>query len=94
MCLNTIGTISNDQLIQDAAEQSITSCSCGTTMCTDSAVRFATDRNTGDFRGFGHVEFEEEDAAEKAVAVAGTNVAGRPIRVDYSVPRAPKAKTW
>ena len=64
--------------------------SCGTI----TAIRFATDRNTGDFRGFGHVEFEEEDAAEKAVAVAGTNVAGRPIRVDYSVPRAPKAKTW
>jgi len=65
--------------------------SCGTI----TAVRFATDRNTGEFRGFGHVEFEEETAAEKAVAVAGTMVSGRPIRVDYSMPREKKeAKAW
>ncbi len=33
---------------------------------------------------FGHVEFEEEDAVDKAVALAGTDVAGRPIRVDFA----------
>ena len=33
---------------------------------------------------FGHVEFESEEATEKAVAMAGTTVEGREIRVDYS----------
>ena len=49
-----------------------------------SSVRFATDRETGDFKGFGHVEFYESEATDKAVAMAGTNVCGRPIRVDFA----------
>jgi len=56
-----------------------------------SGIRFATDRETGDFRGFGHVDFDSAEAAEAAVALAGTPVGGRPIRVDYSVP---KQREW
>lgn len=37
-------------------------------------VRFATDRETGEFRGFGHVDFADENGPEKAVAMAGTPV--------------------
>lgn len=37
-------------------------------------VRFATDRETGEFRGFGHVDFAGEDGPEAAVAMAGTPV--------------------
>lgn len=37
-------------------------------------VRFATDRETGDFRGFGHVDFADEDGPDAAVKLAGTNV--------------------
>ena len=33
---------------------------------------------------FGHIEFESEEATEKAVALAGTRVDGREIRVDFS----------
>lgn len=47
-------------------------------------VRFATDRETGDFKGFGHIEFYETDATDKAVAMAGTDVMGRQIRVDFA----------
>lgn len=47
-------------------------------------MRFAEDRESGEFKGFGHVEFEESDATDNAVALAGTDVMGRPIRVDYS----------
>jgi nucleolin len=57
--------------------------SCGTI----TSVRFATDRETGEFRGFGHVEFEEGDAAEKGVGMAGMDIGGRPVRCDYAQSR-------
>ena len=50
-----------------------------------SAIRFARDPEKGHFCGFGHVDFDSAEAAEAAVALAGTPVGGRPIRVDYSV---------
>jgi nucleolin len=53
------------------------------------SCRFATDRETGEFKGFGHIEFVESSATEKAVALAGTMVAGRGIRVDYAEARKP-----
>ena len=49
-----------------------------------SSVRFATDKETGDFKGFGHVEFTETEATDKAVEMAGTDICGRPVRVDYA----------
>lgn len=49
-----------------------------------SNIRFAEDRETGQFKGFGHVEFVETDATDKAVALAGTYVMDRAIRVDYA----------
>ena len=35
------------------------------------SVRFATDRETGDFKGFGHVSFADSSSTDKAVAKAG-----------------------
>ncbi|KAJ1447656.1 hypothetical protein M885DRAFT_428987, partial [Pelagophyceae sp. CCMP2097] len=52
--------------------------SCGTI----EGVRFSTDRETGEFRGFGHLDFDSADAATAAVALAGADVCGREIRVD------------
>jgi nucleolin len=51
------------------------------------SVRFATDRETGDFKGFGHVSFAETEATDLAVAKAGEFVAGRAIRVDFAEDR-------
>ena len=48
------------------------------------SIRFAEDRETGAFKGYGHVEFVETEATDKAVALAGTYVMDRPIRVDYA----------
>ncbi|ACI64177.1 predicted protein, partial [Thalassiosira pseudonana CCMP1335] len=48
------------------------------------SVRFAEDRETGAFKGFGHVEFVESEATDKAVELAGMDVMGRAIRVDYA----------
>jgi nucleolin len=47
-------------------------------------VRFAEDRETGKFKGFGHVEFSTTEATDVAVALAGTDVCGRAIRVDFA----------
>jgi len=65
-----------------ADEDSITAtfADCGTV----TNVRIATDRDTGQSKGFAHVEFEEDDAVDKAIAKTGTELDGRAIRVDYA----------
>jgi RNA recognition motif-containing protein len=44
-----------------------------------------TDRDTGRSRGFGFVTFEDDEAADKAMAALnGTELDGRTIRVDVA----------
>jgi nucleolin len=52
------------------------------------SVRLATDRETGDFKGFGHVEFASTESTDKALELAGTDLNGRNIRVDYAPGRS------
>ncbi|KAL8100560.1 hypothetical protein AgCh_032712 [Apium graveolens] len=47
-------------------------------------VRFTMDRETGDFRGFGHVEFATVEAAQKALKLAGRELVGREVRLDLA----------
>ena len=35
-------------------------------------------------RGFGHVDFVSPDSCKKAVELAGSNLDGRPINVDFA----------
>lgn len=52
-------------------------------------VRVAVDRNTGWPRGFAHADFADLESAIKAhEKLATTHIAGRLLRVDYSVKRA------
>jgi nucleolin len=51
------------------------------------SVRLATDRETGEPKGFGHVSFDDTAAVDKAIAKAGEYLKGRPIRVDYAEDR-------
>jgi len=54
------------------------------------SVRLPTDRDTQQRKGFGYVEFGAQASAVKAFeALQGTELFGRPIRLDYSHPRAP-----
>lgn len=48
-------------------------------------AKVVTDRDTGRSRGFGFVTFEDDEAADKAVAALnGTELDGRTIRVDVA----------
>jgi len=49
-------------------------------------VRIAKDQE-GYSRGFGHIDFDSPDSAQKALAMAGTPVDGREIRCDLSQPK-------
>ncbi len=54
------------------------------------SVAVITDRETGRSRGFGFVEFETEEAAEKArEALDGQDMGGRPLRVNEANERRP-----
>ncbi|ONL93135.1 phragmoplastin interacting protein 1 [Zea mays] len=49
------------------------------------SVRFAVDKRTGGSRGFCHVEFQDDESLEKAIAMNQSKLQGRPVKVAYSV---------
>ena len=49
-------------------------------------VRFAMGED-GSFKGFAHVQFSDGACTDEAVKMAGTDINGRAIRVDYAPPR-------
>jgi len=56
---------------------------CGTLV----DIFWMTDRETGDFRGIGIVEFETQEQADKACAKNGVQFMGRDLRINYARPR-------
>mmetsp|Transcript_108695 Transcript_108695/g.306309 ORF Transcript_108695/g.306309 Transcript_108695/m.306309 type:complete len:338 (+) Transcript_108695:44-1057(+) len=51
-------------------------------------IRLATDRETGQMRGFGHIDFANADEASRAVTMLnGASLGGRDLRVDIARPR-------
>jgi len=51
------------------------------------SARVITDRMTGQSRGFGFVEMEEEDAAKAISALNGSQLGGRTLTVNEARPR-------
>ncbi|KRX00657.1 hypothetical protein PPERSA_00884 [Pseudocohnilembus persalinus] len=54
--------------------------SCGNIL----GARIATSRDDGRSRGFGHVDFDSQETANKALAFNGQDFQGRPIKVDVA----------
>lgn len=50
-------------------------------------IRWLTDRESGDFKGCGFVEFYSTESVDKFVAKNGEKLMGRPIRIDYAKSR-------
>lgn len=65
--------VDNDWLAQEFAE-------CGDV----ESAHVQMDRNTGRSRGFGYVHFKTADAVEKALALNGKEIDGRPVNIDKS----------
>jgi len=54
-------------------------------------IHWLTDKETGDFKGCGFVQFGNPDVALPiAVKLHGANFCGRTLNIDYSKPRPPK----
>jgi len=85
-CLEVyIGNLSwhvDEQTIRDTFQE------CGAI----ETIRFAEDRTTGDFKGFGHIKFQETESTDKAVALSGIDVLGKTMKVQYALgkPDVPK----
>eukprot|EP00591_Stephanopyxis_turris_P012554 CAMPEP_0195507850 /NCGR_PEP_ID=MMETSP0794_2-20130614/1216_1 /TAXON_ID=515487 /ORGANISM="Stephanopyxis turris, Strain CCMP 815" /LENGTH=413 /DNA_ID=CAMNT_0040634663 /DNA_START=62 /DNA_END=1303 /DNA_ORIENTATION=+ len=53
-------------------------------------IRWLTDRESGEFKGCGFVEFYSTEDVDKFATLNGKDVKGRSIRVDFAKPRAPR----
>lgn len=59
--------------------------------CKIESIRFAEDKATGEFRGFGHVDFADDESLEAAMKLDQQLVLDRPLKIAYSVPQKNKA---
>jgi len=48
------------------------------------SIRFVEDKATGEFKGFGYIEFASTESTDAAIKMSGTDILGRAVRVDYA----------
>jgi RNA recognition motif-containing protein len=54
---------------------------------TPDSARVITDRSTGQSKGFGFVEYTNDDQAKQALSLDGTEFGGRALRVNEARPK-------
>ena len=54
-------------------------------------IHWLTDKESGQFYGSGFIEFGTPEEAKAALAKAGEDLMGRPLKIDLAKPRAPRA---
>lgn len=60
--------------------------------CKISSIRFGTDKETGDFKGFAHVDFSDGTSLAVAMKLDQNVIKGRPVRIRCAVPRKESQK--
>ncbi|CAN0837098.1 Phragmoplastin interacting protein 1 [Linum grandiflorum] len=55
--------------------------------CKISSIRFGMDKETGEFRGYGHVDFSDDVSMMMALKMDQHIVCGRPIKISCAVPK-------
>jgi RNA recognition motif-containing protein len=55
--------------------------SCGSI----NTIRWGEDKTTGDFKGYAHIVFDEEEAVDAAMGLTGSELLGRSLRVDFAM---------
>ncbi|KAH9326349.1 hypothetical protein KI387_006527 [Taxus chinensis] len=55
--------------------------------CEISAIRFGMDKTTGEFKGYGHIDFADDVSLAMALKLDQEVVCGRPIRISYALPK-------
>ncbi|KAK4284129.1 hypothetical protein QN277_001001 [Acacia crassicarpa] len=54
--------------------------------CSISSIRLGMDKETGEFRGYAHVDFTDSQSVKAAVALDQKVMHGRPVRITCAVP--------
>lgn len=55
--------------------------------CKISSIRFGTDKDTGDFKGYAHVDFSDGTSLAVALKLDQKVVMGRPVKIRCAVPK-------
>ncbi len=58
--------------------------------CTKAIV--ISDRDTGQSKGFGFVDFDDDDAFDNALKLTGTDLQGRAVNINEAKPREDKPR--
>ncbi|KAM0918075.1 hypothetical protein ACQ4PT_009080 [Festuca glaucescens] len=61
--------------------------------CKISSIRFGTDKETGDFKGFAHVDFSDSTSLAVAMRLDQNVIKGRPVRIRCAVPKKETQKS-
>ncbi|WOL16277.1 28 kDa ribonucleoprotein, chloroplastic [Canna indica] len=56
-------------------------------VCKVSSIRFGTDKTTGEFKGYAHVDFTDSGSLNAALKLDQQLVCGRPVRIRCAVPK-------
>ncbi|RLN29362.1 hypothetical protein C2845_PM05G10530 [Panicum miliaceum] len=60
--------------------------------CKISSIRFGTDKETGDFKGYAHVDFSDGTSVAVALKLDQRVIKGRPVRIRCAVPKKDNQK--
>jgi len=61
--------------------------------CEITSIRFGMDKETGEFRGYGHVDFSDGQSLKTALTLDQNVLFGRPVRISCAVPLKKKPGT-